>query len=147
MKYGMGIILVWLALISGAQAEVYRWVDEEGAVHFGDRPTANAEPVRVPRSGTQQEPSDTQAQRQEKTRRLLHAWEEERRISAEQKAQEKEARETRRKSCLRAQNELLDLDNGGRIYELDEQGQRVYWDEERIESDKLRWQAIIDRDC
>ncbi|MCK4950814.1 MAG: DUF4124 domain-containing protein, partial [Gammaproteobacteria bacterium] len=31
------LAVIWLALIP-VQADVYRWVDEDGAVHFGDRP-------------------------------------------------------------------------------------------------------------
>jgi hypothetical protein len=36
-----------LATDAAAEDEIYRWVDENGVVHFGDRPPANAEADKV----------------------------------------------------------------------------------------------------
>jgi hypothetical protein len=35
----------------GVAATVYKWVDEEGVVHYADRQTKEAEPVRIPGLG------------------------------------------------------------------------------------------------
>jgi Domain of unknown function (DUF4124) len=47
-----GIVLIGLAVASlllcataGADATLYRWVDKDGHVHYGDQATANAKPV------------------------------------------------------------------------------------------------------
>lgn len=42
MKTGMAVAGLLLILSSLASAEVYRWVDDEGRVHFGDRPPPEA---------------------------------------------------------------------------------------------------------
>ena len=36
--------LFFLSIIS-AHAEVYKWVDEKGAVHYGDKPTSGSKQV------------------------------------------------------------------------------------------------------
>lgn len=45
----MRILCFLLLLLPGlAGAEVYRWVDENGVVHYGDRPSGNAQPADLP---------------------------------------------------------------------------------------------------
>lgn len=39
----LALMLLWVA--GSAPAEVYRWTDEQGRVHFGDQPGRGAEPV------------------------------------------------------------------------------------------------------
>lgn len=49
----MRIVLLIAGLIVGAAAaEVYRWVDEDGSVHYSDRPHAGAETVTLPSAQT-----------------------------------------------------------------------------------------------
>ncbi|WP_297528120.1 DUF4124 domain-containing protein [Thiohalobacter sp.] len=49
-----GLTLLLLALLAGQAmaAEVYRWVDEDGTVHFGDQPPPGAEKVELPPPST-----------------------------------------------------------------------------------------------
>ncbi|MGL6162466.1 DUF4124 domain-containing protein [Microbulbifer sp.] len=42
IRAGIGIIALSLSAAMATAEEVYRWVDEEGKVHFGDRPPAQA---------------------------------------------------------------------------------------------------------
>jgi hypothetical protein len=39
--------LVLFATDAAAQNEIYRWVDENGVVHFGDRPAAHSDAEQV----------------------------------------------------------------------------------------------------
>ena len=41
----LGIILMFIATSASAQQTVYRWVDKDGVVHFGDAPPDDAEAV------------------------------------------------------------------------------------------------------
>ncbi|MDX1508805.1 MAG: DUF4124 domain-containing protein [Woeseiaceae bacterium] len=41
-----------LLLASGALAQAYRWVDENGVVHYSDRPQEGAEQIILPRANT-----------------------------------------------------------------------------------------------
>jgi hypothetical protein len=141
-------LVVAACLVGAAQAgKVYRWVDEAGKVHFGDRPLANdAEQVELRRQSAPAAPADS-AHRKEKTRRLLRAWEEERRIEAEQKQAAKQKAQEREQRCHRARHELRDLEAGGLFYELDEQGERRYWSEAEVRAEQERWREEIARWC
>jgi len=67
--HGMGILLLsMMVFISGAvSAEIYKWVDADGKVHFGDKPldpkaASNAQPVEL---GSSYQPAERTAQEQE----------------------------------------------------------------------------------
>ncbi len=41
------VMVALLLIIGNASAGVYRWVDEQGQVHYGDKPPPGAEPVQT----------------------------------------------------------------------------------------------------
>jgi hypothetical protein len=47
MKYNAGALLLALAAMTAQAAEVYKWTDEKGRVHFSDRPVASAKKIEV----------------------------------------------------------------------------------------------------
>jgi len=63
-----------ILLASGAWAQVYRWQDEQGRVHLGDRPPAGVQATLVSARSTQAPaPADDEAAR-ERDRRQQEAW-------------------------------------------------------------------------
>lgn len=129
-------------------AEVYRWVDENGKVHFGDRPPrgVETESLDLPEAAGST-PAPTEAERRAKTRRLLDAWEEERRIKKERKAEAAADKAKRKRRCSRARNELRDLQQGALFYELDQQGERRYLSDAELEQEKQKWREAIEYWC
>ena len=124
--------LFFAALPPGLPAEIYRWVDENGQVHFEDRSKDQSESG-VRRYTTPSSASDTPAQRMEKTRKLLNAYEAERQQAREQQEKQKELAEKRKRSCMTARDNLRQYQSYGGIYRLDKEGNRVYIsDQERI---------------
>ena len=96
------IVLVTIALLSTnvvAEEKVYRWVDENGVVHFGSRPDSSADaeivklkkspvytetaPVAPSESPGEQEPSYAQQQRDERAQKRKEAAEQAKVIEAE----------------------------------------------------------------
>ena len=132
------VILCLFAILScllapAVSAEVYKWTDAEGRVHFGDRPPGrDAESVTI-RGAGKDDANDyqapvTPADRAAKQRRLLNAFEEERRQKQEQKDEARNKKMERQRSCAKARDELEGLLTHGRIYNLDKDGNRVYLD-------------------
>ncbi|MDZ7661317.1 DUF4124 domain-containing protein [Thiohalophilus sp.] len=130
-----GLLLASLLSVSMA-AEVYKWTDEQGRVHYGDRPPEEgASSVDVDPGPASGSPIPGDAERREKTRRLLRAYEEERRVKQQrEQRQEAEAAE-RHKRCAWARDRLRRYKQAGRLYDLDEAGNR------RILADSQRQQA------
>lgn len=120
--------------LAAAGGEIYRWTDEQGNVHYGDRPAgAGAEAVEVAPAPATQPGAD---ERRDRRRKLLDVWEEEKAI--EQRAQEQaEAERARRaRNCRVARRRLEMFRRASLLYEEGADGQRRYF------SDAERQQAL-----
>lgn len=125
--------LLLVTLAPAAQADVYRWVDAQGQVHFEDR--SQSQSAHGMRSYTPPAAAaDNSKQRQEKTRKLLNAYQAERQQARERQEKQKQAQEKRRRNCAVAKDNLRQYQSYGSIYRLDEAGERVYLDEQETEA-------------
>jgi hypothetical protein len=122
------ICLLW-ALLVPASAQVYKWVDEKGVTHYGERPPQgrNAQEVRErlanpgPAPGKAVEPDWKERELEFRGRR----------IEAEQAETRQERQETAdRQACNRTRDRLVQIKSALRLYRLDEKGERVYQSEE-----------------
>lgn len=101
-------ILLALALSTQASAEIYRWVDDNGVTHYGDRPSAGAETVRI-RHGKAVGPSD------------------------EEKAETAELAALREDQCKMAQERFEEYNSSARLVEKDDFGkERELSSEEKL---------------
>ncbi len=135
-----------LALITPAEAaDVYRWVDEHGRVHYSDQPHQGGEtPMRVAPAA----PRDPNlAQRQQRQKRLLQIYAEdrEREEAAQRKQQAQQAERDRR--CRDARHRVAHLDQGGVFYQFDDDGNRHYLSEQDVEARKARWRSEVSKWC
>ena len=129
-------ILVFSAF---AQSAVYRWVDEKGKVHFGDRPQSGAaEELDIPdpppvRSERNQKRID--AERREKRQKLLDLYRDEREGKQRERTK-KAAQESKRESkCVAARNKLKQFESYGYLYEpLADGSRRILSNSERREA-------------
>lgn len=138
MTVRMPFAALMAVLLLGPQAaarDVYKWVDANGKVHYGDRPDAAAAEKLEVRTA---EPAadENAAARDEKTRRLLKQFEQERAEDAEAQARIAEEKAMRRENCLKARDLLEKYRNASYLYE-DGQGKdhRVLTKEERAEAE------------
>jgi len=127
--------LIVILLLSGgasAQAEMYRWVDDRGQVHYEDRQQgAKSSPIKPYATPDATQPAPQE--RMEKTRRLLNAYRIERQQKREQKAEQQAEKEKRIKNCNLARDDVRRNNAYRRIYNLDQDGNRVYLsDQERV---------------
>lgn len=125
-----------------AGASVYKWTDENGVTHFGDRqPTgANSEQVNV-RSGTT---SRNQAGQRQSAQEQLGELQEQQR-SQEQRRQETAVEEARRKqreaNCATARSNLDVLNSNARI-RVEENGEMRYLAPDEIEDQRDRKSVV-----
>lgn len=142
-----------------ASAEVYKWIDAEGRVYFSDRPAqAGAETVHMP--GTQAgpagapaapaaaaAPSDPPEERLEKQRKLLHAFEEERRQKRDTQEQERQDQAERQHNCVLARDNLQSLEQASGVYQLGPDGERIFLDEAQREQSLAGARAAVEQWC
>lgn len=112
------------------QAQIYRWVDENGKVNFSDRPqpSQKIEEIQI----NTQKNAYGGGQVLERQRGLLDQYQQQDKQRAEEKQQkekEKAAEKAIQRACINAKDKLRQFD-GSSIYRLDDQGERIYYSEE-----------------
>jgi len=124
-------LILMLFLAAPAAADIYKWTDSQGKVHYSDIPPEG----RAARSlgATQDREADAQA---DASRKALadKLSESERRRQETEKAEEKRQAEAeqarkRQEACQRARDRMNMLQQGGRIAKLNAQGERYLMDD------------------
>jgi hypothetical protein len=126
---GRLLFLGSLAFMGLAHAELYKWTDSQGKVHYTDQPpTVNAQTVKHPQAG--QTEATTQATKSLSDKDQAYQKRREEAEQARQKA-EKDAEQERiqRENCAKARNNLNTLQNRSRVYTTNAAGQRTYMDD------------------
>ena len=138
---------LWLVAPAPAAAEVYKWVDEKGVTHYGEKapPNHKSRQVIIRDSGPRQgvAPDDAAATLKDKDiqfrqRQTLREQEE------VKVAQEKAARD---RWCRAARMQLGDLKTMRRIYDLDDKGERVYKSDAERDAELASREAELNQRC
>jgi hypothetical protein len=134
---------------SAGASEIYKWTDEDGNVHYEDRPTGAPSEQRLDISyertnneAVQQRVQarvDAQTTREE-ARSVAAAQEQER---AEQLAEE----EARSKKCDSYRARLETYVQSRRLYRTDDNGERVYLDDDQTQEARQRVEELIAENC
>jgi len=144
-------IFVLLSLFASpllADQTVYRWVDENGQVHFGSRPQgSNAESIDVRTPAVSGDPVKSERERAEARRRLLQSYERDREIKREAKHQSDEEQRRRDRLCQELKRHWRNLNHGGPIYYKNDQGGRRFLDESERQAEKDDISKRIKRTC
>jgi len=148
-------LLFLLILIStNAFAAISKWVDSDGQVHYSDQPPppeaqSRAKTLRS-ESGAQDSASassvaapKTIAEREAELKKAQQAKKE----AADKAAQKQAATEAKQASCAIAQQNLRALQEGVRMVEIDEKGERSYIDDKQREQRIAKAQQDISTYC
>ncbi len=132
-------------IVTTVQADgVFKWIDEEGNVHFGDRPPATSSPrsVALPKA---QQPDAATLERLAKQRKYLEARQEDRDQAAAGAAEEEKRKQERAAQCQQVEERLALLEKGGRLYTEEANGERHYLsDAERSVEIEIERKKIAD---
>jgi hypothetical protein len=147
------LLLAFTALL--AQAQMYKWVDENGHAQYSDRPPppgAKSEQVTKSSSRTPAATSPAPAAAGKSTGAAAQELEFRKRQLANQekgKDDEKKAADAKSKqeNCDNAQARVRSLADGGRILKPSATGEREYMGSEEIEAEKPIAQKRVDEAC
>ena len=140
----MRCLLIMILLLPGfASAEIYRWTDAQGRVHFGQQPGATgAQTVTVKPQVVERD--DATLEREQRTRQYFDARREEK---AQAEARTAQMQAERGRECSELRNRLEQIQRGGRYFVTDQNGERNYIDESEIEAARSRLTARIAGRC
>jgi Domain of unknown function (DUF4124) len=134
-------LLAWSGLLSAGV--VYKWVDSDGKVHYGDRPPdgVHAEIVEmVGTKDTRTAPAPAVAAQDSKTAAPAQA-------NAPKKISDEEAAANQQKLCADAQDRYKKLLEGRHLYKTGDDGQRQYMTSEQIDSERASAKQEVDTVC
>lgn len=144
-------LLLFAALVawSGmAGAVVYKWIDAQGKLQYGDRPpdgvhaevvellgthAARSAPAKASESPQNQKPANREQQNQDD--------------AGAKKAVADDVAQAREKQCADAQDRYKKLIEGRRLYKTGAEGERQYLTSEEIDSERLNAKREIDATC
>lgn len=127
----VGAVLLGAAAPAPA-ADVYKWVDEDGKVHFGDRPQGgNAEVMTVRPAAV---PSGGGRARHERTERLLESLKSEREERRDAYAAAEAEKRERKQKCTVAKAELSRRESAAHLFYRDADGNKRVIDGEEYEA-------------
>lgn len=134
-----------------ASAEVYRWVDADGRVHFSDRAPAssdNVETLLLPEVEAEPGQDDTTLEQSlARQKRLVQILEEERLERETKKAEAARKAEDKEIYCARLAEEVQHLDRYTHVFRSNPDGSREYLSEQEMADFKARKKAQLQEQC
>jgi len=150
MKTIIAVITLSLVCITGGAlaGKIYKWTDSEGNVHYGERPpSSQAREVEIRKAPPSSRGAAPAGNSLQETNKLLETMRKEREEKAAKKAAAEKERKRREANCSRAKRRLAGYQIGGRIYEVDEQGERSYLSDREIQKRLQAAQKEVDKWC
>lgn len=144
------LLAAGLAVAGAVSAsDIYKWTDAEGNVHFGDRPSGASSEERLAIGSRPTDPERVQSIVQARNdARAERSAAEAAAKSAEPTAEERRAAEAERKEkCNTYKERLQKFVTSRRLYRQDENGERVYLDEEETLAARARVQEQVLEYC
>ena len=144
----MRFLFTLLLLCSAsASAEIYKWTDKDGNVHFGDNPN-NKEKATELSIDTESKSGVTHSSGRDKDRdRLLKKRAEKRAEKAEKKKEYEAKKKKMRRKCLLAKDRLDQHLRANAIYRVDKKGDRKYYSAKQRAKSEARLRKSISRYC
>ena len=137
--------MLW-ALLVPAYAQVYKWVDEKGVTHYGERPPQGKNAREVEQRLGNPAPAPGNSARQNwKDKDLEFRG---RRIEAEQaEAKQQQQEAANRQACNQARDRVAQMKTARRMYRLNEKGERVYQSDEEHQTAIAQLDRMVSERC
>jgi len=130
-------------------AEIYKWVDAQGNVHYGDKIHANSSEKNNPLDldiSTQGNLKLNDA-RAKKRQKLLSAYDDDRERENKQKEKEKKINKKKARACVRYKDKMRRYDRANSLYRLDKEGKRIVMSNEERDRSTLILKNKIKKYC
>ena len=139
----MRVMVLCAVLLPGvAAADIYKWTDANGRVHFDQRPVSGATPVVVKPQVIERD--DATRQRQERTDNFYNARRDEQ-AQAEQRASKQQSEVNNYCSSLRSK--LAQIPAGSTYYSLNDNGDREYYSDQQLDTARRQLSQQIAQNC
>jgi len=149
-KFSPLFLLICLAFIGPAAhaGGIYKWVDEQGNVHYSQDPqgqSAEELKLKIPKTSSDDEGATKTEPKAADDADKTQA--DDAKQKAEKQAAAQDQKEAKEKNCQISMKRLATITAGGRLYEVDEKGERHYWDDDTRKAKLEDAQKNVDQWC
>jgi len=143
-------------VLSTAQAGgIYKWVDAQGNVHYSQEPhgqSAQEMNIKIPKTSDSADSAEESTAKSDTKNASDKTAEKssdgnDAQTNAEKEAAAKDQKEVKEKNCQIAMKRLASINAGGRLYEVNEKGERSYWDDNTRKAKMEEAQKNVDEWC
>ncbi|MBT8089606.1 MAG: DUF4124 domain-containing protein [Gammaproteobacteria bacterium] len=149
-RFLIGLAAIAMTIAGGAFASgIYKWTDEDGNVHYEDRPSGAEAEQRMALTYSRTNPGSVQKQKQGVADSV--AARQEARAKADEAAktaaEEAATAADKQKKCETYRARLQTFVQSRRLYRQDENGERVYLDEAETQQARQKVEELIAEHC
>lgn len=145
MSIRLNLFMLLCLLPLTAAGGIYKWVDEDGTVHYGQSPPPDqqAETVKPP------PPVDTEGAQKElqEQREKLRKMDEQRAERKKTAAEEEKEAAASKERCEAAKKVLEQMRTQNRLQVTNEQGERSYLTPEQMAEREKKAQQMVEKNC
>ena len=139
----MRVMVLCAVLLPGvAAADIYKWTDANGRMHFDQRPVSGATPVVVKPQVIERD--DATRQRQERTDNFYNARRDEQ-AQAEQRASKQQAEVDH--YCASLRSKLAQIPAGSTYYSVNDKGDRKYYSDQQLDTARRQISERLAQSC
>jgi hypothetical protein len=155
MKKISVIVLLAGALVSGSvMADIYKWVDTDGNVHYGDRPTgaAMSSPGQIEQVAIASRRTDTAKVQAGVEARMVRDTQrsDARSVAAEEKMEAEQLKveaDERATKCSTYRERMQKFTNSRRLYRVDDNGEREYLNDTQMTAARAQVEKQVQEYC
>lgn len=150
-KYAIACLMMFVVSASGITLanDIYKWTDEDGNVHYGDRPSGDSSEERVAISSNPTNQASVQARVESRYERDVATKEEVAAAAGGGPSEEDLQARAKEKAqkCETYKARLQKFVTSRRLYKQDDAGERVYLDEEQTQAARERVENQVQEYC
>lgn len=139
------IVMLYCVYAGSLSAEIYKWVDDQGHVHYGDKPVTNSEEmqVNIENKGNVK----ISNQREKNRQKLLDAYAEDQARENKEKEKLRKKKKKMKANCINSKDSLRRYERASSLYNLDKEGNRVTMSNAQRDKATNRLRAYISKYC
>ena len=139
----LALAILILALAPFASAQLYKWVDKDGKVHYSDQPPPAQASKQINVAPGPAAPAPSALARD----KALDKDRSEAKDAAKKAEDKEKIARQKQEECDRARSYLKGLENGGRFVTFDAKGERVFMEQDQIDAEMAKARRNVEEAC
>ncbi len=147
LLFVQSVLILFLFVVLPVNAGVYKWTDEQGNVHYGDKPVNQGKATELQINSNVNTGVTHSAGNIKERDRVLQELQDDRDAREEVKADQRIERKKRQRTCVQLKKRLLQHQRASSVYKQNAKGERVYYTAKEREAKVKNINQGIAKNC